>query len=268
MDKLSSLNFTGSLVIDKKIRNEKPIGKIVIPNSENLQDSSKIEEFSNFVVEEIYKLGNIYIKKSYGGRINIIKCIIKKLDLKTLFVCKNYNETAVYEDIFNNDENCKITHLIKLKINSIDLSQFSIIIFIDIIDKINPSWIDKKVSIMINNSFEDNKNIIDGDKFFFKEININIYPFDSKIFFDDMNKFIKENQSQNSIILMNKKKYRKLFSNFTNKIDNLMITVYDMVIEGFNIDNYDTVYLLDLEDKKILKQIIARFIKITNFSIE
>lgn len=100
---VDSVIFPDSFIIDKKnlCNNEHTIAKIHTTINE-LQNSSKLDDFTNFVVTTLYEKKHIAILKSYGGRIKILMSIIKKLNAKVLFVCNSYFESAEYTKIFYN----------------------------------------------------------------------------------------------------------------------------------------------------------------------
>ena len=132
-----------------------------------------------------------------------MRAIIKKLNNKILFVCKNCSECDKHKEIFYNYESCTVTQLIKLKMNKIPLSSYELIVFMDINNgEINLDWIDNKLSIILNHEFVDQTEFIDTDKFFSSNIITNIYSFDSKIFYDNVTKFIEDNKSKNIAVFI------------------------------------------------------------------
>jgi len=270
---IECFNPPDSFIIDKRnlYDNSQLIAKIYTKTS-HIKDTFKIEEFTNKIITELYNKKHINITKAYGGRINILVSIIKKINIKVLFVCKNCSESDKYAEIFYNYQLCSVTQLIKIKTNKIVLSDYELVIFIDINEsQINSDWVDKKLSIILNNKKSDCVEIINADEFFLKELTTEIYSFDSKNIFNDVGKFIKKKESENIIILVNKRDFIKLFGNFDfkYKLNNLLITTYEKVIEGFDIKNFDTIYFLHFtQEKAYLNQIITRFIKTSDFYIK
>jgi hypothetical protein len=127
----------------------------------------KLEKFANYIADKLYETRHVNIIKKYGGRIKILSAIIKKLNKKTLIVCKNYSTSDQYSETFANSELCAITQLIKLKVNKIDLSKYELIIFIDIPNKsIDSKYIDGKNYIVLNTRFDEHGKIINADNFF------------------------------------------------------------------------------------------------------
>ena len=64
-----------SFIIDKTNLhdNNNIIAKINVDNKmNNLRNSSKIDDLANCVVSKIHEYKNIYLKKTHGGRINIL----------------------------------------------------------------------------------------------------------------------------------------------------------------------------------------------------
>ena len=257
-----------SFIIDKTNLhdNNNIIAKINVDGKmNNLRNSSKIDDFANHVVSKIHDNKHIYLQKTHGGRINILSAIIKKLNNKILFVCKNCCECDKHTEIFYNYESCTVTQLIKLKMNKITLSSYEVIIFIDVNNaEINLDWIDNKLSIILNHEFVDRSEFIDADKFFSSNIITNIYSFDSKIFYDNVTKFIEDNKSKNIAVFIKYIDYVRLFKNLNpiQKINSLTITYHWTIAEGFDVKNFDTLYFLNYPIKKReleLKETMRRF---------
>ena len=202
-----------------------------------------------------------------------MSAIIKKLNKSTLIVCKSNSIVGECEKIFKKFKSCIVTNIIKLKVGKISLKEIELIIFIDIIDSaINLEWISDKLSIKINAPFDiglDNiTNCIDANEFFSYHDVTNVYAYDSSYFFDDINNFIQANSEENAIVLISTHSYTKLFGKFgfkhcyNYKMNNLLITSFELACEGTELKDADKIYILNLPDDKQswIKQIVSRFL--------
>ena len=156
--------------------------------------------------------------------------------------------------------------------NKIILSNYELVIFIDINEsQINSVWVDKKMSILLNNKMSDCAETINADKFFLKESTTGIYSLDSKNIFNDVDKFIKEKESENIIVLVDTRHFTRLFNNFDfkYKLNSMLITTYEKVVDGFDIKNFDTIYFLHFTLGKVLfEQLVTRFMETNDFSVK